>query len=147
MRPEDKVRVDERLSVQTSGGMTMSEESIELNRVAKMFADCISDSGRDTQNLLHAYEDGYVVSVACSPRRHSHIYEALQKQWPRIGEGRSSDGFISVFVIPDSRAATAGDFAPLLVLVTDALVDHRQRDTGTISISAECIANGFPVIV
>lgn len=89
-------------------------------------------------NVLHIYDDGYILVVACSADRHLTIRKTLKEQWPAIEEARSSDGFLSVFVIPTVLSMSIKpDNDPLLSLLTDGYLDHRAEDFHTIEDAAE----------
>jgi len=107
--------------------------------IAKTFADAFSRFGGESSNTLHIYDDGYVLSIACSSDRHLAIRKILLEEWQTIDEARSSDGFLSVFVI---RGISDGPHHPIMVATTDGYKDHRQDDHNTIDIAAEWFERG-----
>lgn len=107
--------------------------------IAKTFADAFTRFGGESSNTLHIYDDGYVLSIACSSDRHLSIREILLEEYGTIDEARSSDGFLSVFVV---RCNTADQQHPIMVATTDGYNDHRQDDLNTIDIAAEWFEQG-----
>lgn len=105
-----------------------------MSQIAKLFADTFARFGGADSNTLHIYDDGYVLSIACTAERHLRIREFLLKEWQTIEEARSGDGFLSVFVIHDD---SGHPLHPILVAATDGFKDHRQDDLNTIDIAAE----------
>ena len=113
-----------------------------MNQIAKLFADAFIRFGGDGSNTLHIYDDGYVLSLACSIDRHLSIRGILLEQWTTIDEARSSDGFLSVFVIRDDMS---GPLHPILVGATDGFKDHRLDDLNTIESAAQWFERGSQI--
>ncbi len=103
-----------------------------MNRAAYL-SDCFHAEGGNT---LHVYDDGFILLVACSPERHLLIREVLLRDWPQLEEARSSNGFMSVFVLEGHVPIDTSDFNPLLVALTDGCTDHRIDDWHTLDIVA-----------
>lgn len=98
-----------------------------MNR-AKVFADAFNGES----NVLHVFDDGYVVAVACSPGRHLTIRDHLKKEWPTVEEARSDNGFLGVFVVPAEVPLPSNEFPPMLVVLTHGFNDHRYSDWNTL---------------
>ncbi len=110
-----------------------------MSQIAKLFADTFARFGGANSNTLHIYDDGYVLSIACTAERHLSIRETLLEEWQTIEEARSGDGFLSVFVIHDD----SGDpLHPIFVGATDGFKDHRLDDLNTIDSAAQWFERG-----
>ena len=105
-----------------------------MSQIAKLFADNFARFGGESSNTLHIYDDGYVLSIACSSDRHLAIRKILLEEFQTIDEARSSDGFLSVFVI---RGNSDGPLHPIMVIATDGFKDHRLDDHNTIEIASQ----------
>jgi len=110
-----------------------------MSQIAKLFADTFTRFGGANSNTLHIYDDGYVLSIACTAERHLSIREILLEEWQTIEEARSGDGFLSVFVIHDD----SGDpLHSIFVIATDGFKDHRLDDLNTIDSAAQWFERG-----
>ncbi len=98
----------------------------------------------DQGDVLHIYDDGFVLMVACSGKRHLAIRELLRNRYPTVEEARSSDGFQSAFVIPvnpdelGTPSEIANRHSACCVLSTH-FNDHRWDDWHTLE-NAEAMA-------
>ena len=102
-----------------------------MNRATQLSDYFHADDG----NTLHVYDDGFILLVACSAERHLLIQEVLLRDWPQVEEARSSDGFMSIFVLEGYVPTNKSGFNPLLVALTDGFTDHRRtKDWRTLDI-------------
>lgn len=97
-----------------------------MNERAKILADAFNRLS--DKNTLHIYSDGYVISIACSAERHLSIREVFKEMYPTFEEARSSDGFLSAFVIPTDVPEGIDKVHPAVAVLTTGYNDHRQSD-------------------
>jgi hypothetical protein len=70
---------------------------------ARLFAEGLRLTGEVGDTLL-VFQDGYALAVAASADRHLALRKGLRAFCPVVEEGRSSDGFLSAFIVPDEAA-------------------------------------------
>ena len=70
---------------------------------AELFAETFR---ADQGDVLHIYDDGFILMVACSADRHLEIRALLKEHYHAFEEARSHDGFQSAFVIPADLSDT-----------------------------------------
>jgi hypothetical protein len=108
---------------------TAERIAVTLGRLHEMSGD-----------VVHIYDDGYIAWVACSRERHEQLLGAFKEVCPDVSDGRTPDGFYSVFVLPCEPPEREGDFIEhgvmeaMLMLVTDYISDHRSNDLHRIDI-------------
>ena len=89
---------------------------------------------------VHIYDDGYIAWVACSRERHEQLLGAFKEVCPEVSDGRTPDGFYSVFVLPCEPPEPEEDFIEhgvmeaMLALVADYINDHRPDDLHRIDV-------------
>jgi hypothetical protein len=94
------------------------------------------------QNVLHIYDDGFALVLACSHDRFLEIREELKTIWPDLEEARSQDGSSSVFVLPGTTREF--DVDPLLMRLSDDFHDHRREAWHTLDMAVELMWSETP---
>ncbi len=109
-----------------------------MNR-ALIFAEACNREASD--NTLHVYHDGYVLTTACSPDRHRATLALLLMHFPAVEDARSDDGFLSAFVIPHEIVDESWHAFQWLAI--NGYKDHRHDDCDDIDSAADLLRMGL----